>query len=147
MKARQLRYLLITGLFLILSHYTVKGQNKANDIVGEWITNTKGGHVLIYEREGKYYGKLKLSADENAVDNKNTDPKLRTRKIMGMIMLNAFVFDGENTWKNGTIYDPSQGKTYSCKLSLNSTNELKVRGYIGLSLFGRTDLWTRMNKK
>lgn len=58
-------------------------------------------------------------------------------------MLNNFVFEGDNTWSDGTIYDPREGKTYSCKLTLKSPDQLNVRGYVGVALFGRTEIWTR----
>lgn len=60
-------------------------------------------------------------------------------------MLTGFRFDGDDEWKDGDIYDPESGKTYSCYLSLKDNNTLKVRGYIGVSLFGRSETWTRTN--
>ena len=57
----------------------------------------------------------------------------------------GFPFAGGNVWKNGTIYDPDSGKTYSAKATLVSPNELDLRGFIGVSMFGRTEKWTRAN--
>jgi uncharacterized protein (DUF2147 family) len=54
-----------------------------------------------------------------------------------------FVYDGEGVWEDGDIYDPKSGKTYSCYMKLQSMDKLKVRGYIGISLIGRTTYWTR----
>jgi uncharacterized protein (DUF2147 family) len=51
--------------------------------------------------------------------------------------------DGDGAWSGGFIYDPNSGKTYRCKLKLKDRNTLKLRGYIGISLLGRTDVWTR----
>jgi uncharacterized protein (DUF2147 family) len=45
----------------------------------------------------------------------------------------------ENNWEKGTIYDPENGKTYSCKIYLENKNTMKIRGYIGISLIGRTE--------
>jgi uncharacterized protein (DUF2147 family) len=60
----------------------------------------------------------------------------------------GFIFDEEDKqWKDGTIYDPKTGKEYSCKAEMKKNNVLEVRGYIGVSVFGRTDTWTRMVKK
>jgi uncharacterized protein (DUF2147 family) len=54
-----------------------------------------------------------------------------------------FTFNGEKMWAGGKIYDPENGKTYSCKMVLDGEQYLKVRGYIGISLLGRTEIWTR----
>ena len=58
-------------------------------------------------------------------------------------MLKGFSFD-DGEWVDGSIYDPKTGKTYSCKMTLKGNDKLSVRGYIGISLIGRTDVWTRV---
>ncbi|MBC7867421.1 MAG: DUF2147 domain-containing protein [Gloeobacteraceae cyanobacterium ES-bin-316] len=58
-------------------------------------------------------------------------------------MLKNFIFNGKDKWVNGKIYDPSSGKTYSCTMKIEGLNTLEIRGYIGISLFGKTELWTR----
>jgi uncharacterized protein (DUF2147 family) len=60
-------------------------------------------------------------------------------------MLTAFKFDGDDEWIGGDIYAPESGKTYSSYMYLKDINTLKVRGYVGISLFGRTETWTRSN--
>ena len=142
LKHQTFRLLTITCVFVALLHLPVRAQTKTDAIIGEWLTQTKGSHVIIYKENGKYYGKLKPLEDVNSLDVKNPDPALRNRKIMGLVLLNGLVFDGNN-WTGGTIYDANQGKTYSCRLSLNKIDELKVRGYMGISMFGRTEIWTR----
>ena len=79
------------------------------------------------------------------VDNNNPDKNKQNLPIIGLIILEDFSFDGDDEWKYGTIYDPESGKTYDCNLTLKSKNILHVRGYIGISLFGRTETWTRTN--
>ena len=61
--------------------------------------------------------------------------------IIGLNLVNGFVYQGKNKWGDGTIYDPDNGKTYSCKMTLMEDNTLKVRGFIGISLIGRTQVW------
>jgi len=65
--------------------------------------------------------------------------------LIGLTILKDFVFD-DNSWTGATIYDPRNGKTYSCKLSLKDNYTLNIRGYLGLSLFGRTESWTKTGK-
>jgi len=76
----------------------------------------------------------------------NPDEELQKRPIMGLELLSNFEFDGDDEWEDGDIYDPKSGKTYSCYMEFTdkTKNELKVRGYIGVSLLGRTTYWTRV---
>jgi uncharacterized protein (DUF2147 family) len=77
-------------------------------------------------------------------DNLNPDPKMKNAPLIGLVVLKDFSYNGEDEWKGGTIYDPKNGKTYSCYVKFDdSPNKLKIRGYIGVSLLGRTTYWTR----
>jgi len=93
----------------------------ADDIIGVWLNEDKDAHVEIYKDGNKFFGKiiwLKTPIDEETgkpkLDNKNEDESLRTRPVMGMLLLKNFVFDGDDEWEDGEIYDPKSGKTYSC---------------------------------
>jgi uncharacterized protein (DUF2147 family) len=59
----------------------------------------------------------------------------------------GFNYSKENNWEDGKIYDPKNGKTYSCKIKMTNPNNLEVRGFIGVSLIGRTDTWTRHKER
>ncbi len=143
----------LTALFLFPTA-SIMAQVKADDIVGDWWNKEKDAHIRIFKEGDKYYGKivwLKNPIDEETgkpkLDKHNTDEKLKSRPIMGMLILKDFVFDGDDEWEDGTIYDPKSGKTYSCYLEFedeNNKDRLKVRGYIGVSLIGRTDYWERV---
>ena len=137
-------------LFLMLIAFSSAafGQ-KADDILGSW-ANPKGeDHILIYKKGNKFYGKLdwiKHPNDEQGkpkTDKNNPDPALRSQPDLGLELLKDFVYDGDNVYTDGTVYDPKNGKTYSCKMTLDGNN-LKIRGYIGISLFGRSEIWTRV---
>ncbi|MCH8553980.1 MAG: DUF2147 domain-containing protein [Schleiferiaceae bacterium] len=133
----------------ILGALTIFGQSRnaqnAIAILGVWTNPQKDAKFEIYEKDNKYFGKIIWGTGRDTKDSKNPDPKLRGRDLVGLIILNNFVYDGKNTWVDGTIYDPQDGKTYSCKLTLTSPNKLDVRGYLGISLFGRTETWTKIN--
>jgi uncharacterized protein (DUF2147 family) len=47
-------------------------------------------------------------------------------------------------WSGGTIYNPDDGKTYSCKLTMMDPKTMKVRGYFGISILGKTQIWNRV---
>ncbi len=121
----------------------------ADAIVGVWKNGTGKGHIQIFKQDGKYYGKIVWLKDNKdtegkpKVDRKNTDPQKRSRPIIGMVMMRDFKYnDGE--WTNGRIYNPSDGKEYKAYMKLNENNTLAVRGYMGISLLGKTDTWTRV---
>jgi uncharacterized protein (DUF2147 family) len=120
--------------------------------IGVWATENGKAHIQIHDCGGKLCGtivwlKQPLGKDgKDARDSRNPDPGLRMRKILGMPLLSDFVPDGgdPNAWKGGTIYNPNNGKTYSCNLTLEDSKTLRVRGYVGLSMFGATQVWTRV---
>jgi len=124
----------------------------ADAILGRWIASNGDSNVEIYKCGSKYCAKIiwlknPLETDGSGkpnLDDKNEDPKLRTRPVMGLVIMTGFVYDGENRWKDGTIYNPKDGKTYSCKMTLLDNENLDVRGYVGISLFGKTQRWVRI---
>ena len=81
-------------------------------------------------------------AGKPKVDRENPDPARRADPILGLRIVKGFAFaDGE--WQGGTIYDPNNGKTYKCRMWFDGET-LKVRGFIGFSLLGRSTRWTRV---
>jgi uncharacterized protein (DUF2147 family) len=123
---------------------------EADAILGDWLTENGKGRVRIFKtKQGSYVGKIIWLREPNneegkpKVDRNNPDESQRTRPIMGLFVLRDFVHDAKNVWHNGKIYDPESGNDYSCTMTLVEPNKLEVRGYIGVSLFGRTSVWTR----
>jgi uncharacterized protein (DUF2147 family) len=139
--------------FLLCCFYNnVFSQNRSSDIVGTWLTSGKNpGKIQIYQAGDKYFGKITWlqvphdPAGKPKVDTKNPDEKNRTQPLLNLVILKDFTFNGKDEWSNGHIYDPSGGKTYNCYIKLKDWNTMKVRGFIGVSLLGRTETWTRVN--
>jgi uncharacterized protein (DUF2147 family) len=138
--------------FLIVLLFTTFGlsafsQNK-DAVLGEWINASGEAHVDIYKKNNKYFGKivwLKNPKDEKGatkIDSKNPNQSVRSKPLLGLEILKDFIFDGEK-WTDGKIYDPKSGKTYSCNISVNEDGNLNIRGYIGLSIIGRTEVWKK----
>jgi uncharacterized protein (DUF2147 family) len=75
------------------------------------------------------------------LDDKNPDKNNKRKQLVGLVILKGFKKDG-NTYTDGTIYDPENGKTYDCKMNYKGKT-LAIRGFIGLSLFGRTTVWEK----
>jgi uncharacterized protein (DUF2147 family) len=135
--------------FLYLSSYSMDPGK--DEILGKWWNHEKDAHIVIYKCGNEYCGKivwLKEPLDEDGKpkrDKNNPDESLRSRPTLGLDILSGFVFEKDRTWEDGTIYNPRDGKTYSCYLTLLDDNKLKVRGFIGISLIGKTQYWERVN--
>lgn len=116
-------------------------------IVGKWTTKDdetgkdKSIVEIFQKSDGKYYGKivkLLIKPDnENCVACKGD---LKNKPLVGLEIINGLKKDGSE-FSGGTITDPKTGKTYKCLISRDGNN-LKVRGYVGISIVGRTQTWT-----
>jgi len=142
-----MRYVSMLLLFTVMS-LTGFAQNK-DAIIGKWINSSGEAHIDVYKKGAKYFGKivwLKAPKDEKGnvkTDVKNPDASLRSRPILGLEMLKDFVYD-DGKWTDGKIYDPKSGKTYSCNMNIKENGDLNMRGYIGISLIGRSEVWKRV---
>lgn len=120
----------------------------ADSLIGQWYTEEERSVVEISRCGDLYCGKiiwLKYPKDDTGkdkVDVHNPDEVLKNRPLLGLQILKDFKYKGANEWADGKIYDPKNGKTYSCKMTLEG-NTLKVRGFVGFSLLGRTAIWTK----
>lgn len=131
---------ILSFMFLVITN--TRAQTNPDEIVGVYHTPKKDGKVAIYKKGSTYFGKL-IWGIKNLIDKNNPDKTLRTRNMVGSDFMTGFTFkDGE--YVNGKIYDPESGKTYNCKMWLDDS-QLKVRGYWGVSLLGRTETFVRTN--
>jgi uncharacterized protein (DUF2147 family) len=122
-------------------------------LLGVWESGSGKARVKISQVGDKYYGKivwLKEPNDEKGnpkTDKNNPDDSMKGTPLLGYRMLKDFVYKGNNTWEDGTIYDPENGSTYNCTIKLKDETTIEVRGYIGVSMIGRTDTWKKLVKK
>ena len=151
-KTRKMRIFLLPLLAMAMAPALAQ-KTAADDILGKWLNEDKDAHIEVYKEAGKYFGKivwLKEPIDEVTgkpkVDDENPDESLQNRPIIGLVILKDFVFDGDEEWEDGTIYDPKNGKTYSCYMHLDEEGILKIRGYIGVTWLGRSSYWTPVAK-
>ena len=116
-------------------------QTIADNIIGIYWAPKKDAKIEIYKKGNKYFGKsIWLLIVKKDLNNPNTS--LRERELLGIELFTNFLYKN-GTYDDGKIYDPESGKTYDCKMSFNG-KILKVRGYIGISLFGRTEIFERI---
>ncbi len=120
------------------------GQYNPADITGHYWTENREGKVEVFERDGQFFGKI-VWRKEDRKDTENPDKALQNRSVVGIEFMTGFVFDGEDKWVDGTVYSIDNGGTYSGKMWLEDDGRtLKMRGYIGISLIGRTATLTRV---
>ena len=133
----------------ILLSYAGVVRAQADQIEGLWFNDKKDAKIKVYkDTDGKFYGKIvwlkePVKNGSLKLDEKNPKSNLRNQPIIGLVILKGCEKDGK-TYDDGTIYDPENGKTYDCKIT-NKGSILALRGYIGISLFGRTTEWERTN--
>ena len=131
-------------LFLFTLSLTTYGQS----IIGQWETfddqtKKKKALIEIYESNDLFFAKIVKSyvGEKNAVC-KACKGTRKGKPIIGLVIIENLKKDGDE-YNSGTIIDPENGKTYKCYLELIDHTKLKVRGYLGFSLFGRTQYWRR----
>ncbi len=126
---------------------------QAEKIAGTWYNDDKTSAIQITrESDGKFDGIIVWLDEPNEngkpkIDDENPDPKLATRPIMGLKIVNNFRYSSKKKiWENATIYDPKNGKTYDCFAWFEGgdNNTLYLKGYIaGIKALGRKTEWTR----
>ena len=137
-------------IIVALAPLSLLAQSEADAILGVWESGSGKARIKIDRAGDKFNGRIvwlrepKDEAGNPKVDKNNPDETLRTKPLLGYSMLKDFEFAGEKVWEKGTIYDPESGSTYSCTITMTDENTLDVRGFIGVSLFGRTDVWKRV---
>jgi len=164
---RNLLSIAFLAIFFLTSAMVFKASNieKADQILGDWKPSNGRSIIRIYkgvkdngEDPKKYYGKIIWLLEPNdangnpRTDINNSDDAKKKNKLKGLVNVKDLEFVGDDQewlWENGTIYDPNNGSEYSFKAEINrkKPNQLLGKGYIGVSLFGREDVWTRMVKK
>jgi len=121
----------------------------AQTIFGKWEnrdeeTNKVDSVIEIYEKGGKAYAKIVDITDPNSRGNvcDKCEGDKKGKPILGMDILTGLSKDGDE-WSGGEILDPKKGSVYNCFIELKGKDKLKVRGYVGVALFGRTVYWHR----
>lgn len=125
---------------------------QSQSIFGKWKTiddetGNEKSIVEIYQKDGKAYAKIVELLEEGKEDKVCEECKgaKKNKPIKGMEIINGLSKDG-NEWNDAKILDPKTGKEYKCYITLEGDNKLKVRGYVGFALLGRTQYWHKVEK-
>lgn len=138
------RALLCTALLFTASTAFAADQ-KAEDAAGVWQT-ASGGYVQVYQDGDSWKGTIVGSKDGQArYDENNPDESKRERRLLGVTVLDGLQYAGDGEFESGTIYDPNNGKTYKAKAEIKGPDTMDVRGYIGISLIGKSQTWNRID--
>lgn len=132
-------FVAVAGIFSVQAQVTGKWKT-IDDETGE-----AKSIVEVYESNGKIYGKV-IEILNPAKKNTKCDKCKGADKgkpVLGLVIIKGLTKDGDE-WTDGDILDPQKGKLYSCTISLDGKDKLKVRGYMGVSLLGRTQVWHRV---
>lgn len=142
--SKKTRILIIVFLLQLTFSAAQSKSTEADKIIGIFWSPKKDAKIEIYKKGHTYFGKsIWVAVPRKDIENPNAS--LRKREILGLEILSNFTYKNDE-YSNGFIYDPESGKTYNCKMSLNG-DKLKVRGYIGISLLGRTEIFERIKTK
>ena len=122
---------------------------QTSSVQGTWVniddeTGVEKSEITLYVENGKLYGKIErllLPEDQGKVCEK-CKGKEKNQPIEGLIIVKGLSKDDE-VWTDGKILDPANGKSYDCTIKLDDSNTLNVRGYLGLSFIGRSQVWKR----
>lgn len=145
---------LVLGALFVLAGFSASAQD-ADRILGVYkvVGETTGelSHVRIYRNGDKYYGRIIwLEHPNNAdgtkrLDTMNPNPELRTLPADEILILDGLHYDAKKEqWTGGTIYNPVDGKVYDVMAEFENDKVLRVRGYVGSLMFGKTYLWDRL---
>lgn len=117
--------------------------------LGMWMDQSKRAEILIAPCGAALCGNIEWlkppvpGTNPPKTDIHNPDASLQNRPLCGLTMLGGFVPDGNGGWTSGWIYDPELGRTYKSVMHVGADGSLHVRGYIGIPMLGRTEIWTR----
>jgi len=143
------RKLLSLVAFILIATYS--NAQRADEILGTWVSDDGNSHVKIYRKDDGIYGKLSWIKNERhpdgsiKKDDKNPDPAKRDRPLKGLVILKGLQWDAEDQeWNEGKIYDPKSGKTYDVFARLKGKDTLYMKGYVGISMLGRSTEWKRL---
>jgi uncharacterized protein (DUF2147 family) len=138
--------IVLTTVFLFSVFLFAQSQT----VIGKWKTiddetGKAKGIIEIYEKSGKIYGKLVdiLEQEHKKKICIKCSGEDKNKPILGMTVIKGLSKE-DDEYTNGKILDPKNGKLYKCYITLETKDKLKVRGYIGISLFGRTQYWYRV---
>lgn len=142
------KFALISAAFLSLTAQTAAPVYNPE---GLWLTENKRSVIELKKQpDGTLGGRIAwIIKDGMQFDVKNPDETKRNRPMCGLTIVSGLQQgkNNPNGWNNGKIYKADDGDMYDAKLTMESDNKLEVRGFAGISMFGKSQDWTRVSAK
>lgn len=145
-----MRFVQKNTLYLIVALLLTTQWCCSQSLIGRWKTvddetGKEKGVVEIYERNGVYYAKI---VEIFETEHKNKKCVLcsgddKDKPFLGLVIIRGLK-KHEGEFNGGTVLDPKNGKHYKCYIKFESNDKIKIRGYIGVPLLGRTQYWYRV---
>lgn len=131
----------LSCILAVALHSAPAAAQSADDAVGTWRHPGNGSLIRLYKCGARLCGSIAKVTDGQKVDSKNPNPAKRKRSVIGMQILNA-KRQGSNKW-SGSLYNRTDGKTYSGSVTVKSKNSLTLSG-CSLGIFCKSATWTRV---
>jgi uncharacterized protein (DUF2147 family) len=143
-RTQKSRWFVAGLLMLALTGSSGAADDAQTRVLGNWLTQAKDGIIQIGQAaDGTLQGRIVGGNAPGKLDANNPDPAKRTLALRGQVIMSGLKYDGDGKWSGGTIYKPDEGKSYKCNVKFQADGTLNVRGFIGFSLFGKSQIWTR----
>ncbi|MDR0620245.1 MAG: DUF2147 domain-containing protein [Bacteroidales bacterium] len=120
-------------IFIVTFFFLCSFPANSQDITGIWLTEKSESKIEIYEDNGIFFGKVLWIKEQTE----------KVQKRVGMTILKNFVHLKDGSYK-GTVFAPHLDKTFNAVITVKNENEIVLRGYVGISLFGQSQTWERM---
>jgi uncharacterized protein (DUF2147 family) len=141
------KYFCLIVVFFLITHFSF-----SQSIIGKWktiddLSGKEKGVVEIYEKKGVFFARI-VEIFESEHKNKKCSlcsGEDKDNSLLGLIIIRGLKKDGDE-YNGGKVLDPKIGKYYKCYVQLEEKDKLKIRGYIGLPILGRTQYWYRVKK-
>ncbi|UOG77011.1 DUF2147 domain-containing protein [Hymenobacter tibetensis] len=147
-----MKYILLSYLFFFTGPLAAWAQTpSAPPPLGVWADDSGDSHIELYRCGEELCGRLvwlRQPTDANGkprLDERNPKEERRTQPLHNLTVLQHLRYSPENErWEGGEIYDPENGRTYSCYVGAAGKDRLEVKGYIGFSMIGKSHYWQRV---
>ena len=147
-----LRLIALLPFVLLTLSSSIAQTDDPDAVMGRWLSSKKRNQIQIYKHSNTYTGKLVWMREPTdpktgklKTDRQNPNEQLRSRPLLDLVIMSDLHYKGNNVWGDGQVYNPEDGKTYGCEVTLRDANSLDVRGYVlGITMLGKTNTWTRV---
>lgn len=133
--------------FLLLYFPQLFMAQRSDDLIGYYMSPQANSIFKCFKNGDTYSAVPVWMRYPNRKDSLNPDKTKRNEKIVGSVVGWNFKYNGDNTWNSGYLYDSNSGKVYKSKITRDEKGNLCIRGYIGISLIGRTEYFVKVDYK